>query len=264
MSSGKADHAAVRRPVRRRPRAWRCAASSPALKQYQRNVDEAQGWMTRDDDGARRRSPTSPSARASCSCRAPPTRSTRPSRNAIADEIDQLIASIKQEANATYGGRYVFAGTATNRARTTRPRRRPTRPYDQRRLRRRRADQLREIGPGVTLAVNVARRRGPRRRVGRDGKLLDVLRDISTTCAPATPLTLAHAATSGRSEPDRQPAQPCSAASARARTASTTAVVAPAGDRGVDHAMLSNTEDADMAKTHHRTTPPSRPPTSRR
>ena len=31
----------------------------------------------------------------------------------IADEIDQLIDSVKSAANAQYAGRYVFAGTST-------------------------------------------------------------------------------------------------------------------------------------------------------
>ncbi|HVW17687.1 MAG TPA: flagellar hook-associated protein FlgL [Solirubrobacteraceae bacterium] len=34
------------------------------------------------------------------------------SRNAIAEEIDQIVAGVRQQANATYNGRYVLAGTA--------------------------------------------------------------------------------------------------------------------------------------------------------
>ena len=41
-------------------------------------------------------------------------------RDAIADQIDQLIAGMKQEANATYDGRYVLGGARRTRPRTTR------------------------------------------------------------------------------------------------------------------------------------------------
>src|SRR3712207_8172722 len=34
-------------------------------------------------------------------------------RAAAAAEIDQLIEALKAEGNASYGGRYIFAGTAT-------------------------------------------------------------------------------------------------------------------------------------------------------
>jgi flagellar hook-associated protein 3 FlgL len=68
--------------------------------------------------------------------------------NAISKEIEQLAAAVKNEGNAQYAGRYVFAGTSTDTA-----------PYED-------ADDhyhgaaspsavRREIGPGVQVTVNI-------------------------------------------------------------------------------------------------------------
>ena len=92
------------------------------------------------------------------------------SRNAIAAQIDQLAQELKQHANTTYAGRYVFGGTETT-----------TPPYALGP-----ADAYggntqtiaREIGPGVSVAINLA---GDRviGSGGGDGKLLDVLRTVA-------------------------------------------------------------------------------------
>ncbi len=92
-------------------------------------------------------------------------------REAAATEIDQLIESVKQEANVQYAGRYIFSGTATT-----------TRPYDTASdvFAGNRDSIQREIGPGVMLDINVdvsgvfGDGQG-----AADNKLLDTLRDIS-------------------------------------------------------------------------------------
>ena len=72
------------------------------------------------------------------------------SHKAIAEELEQLIDSVKTAGNATYGGRYVFAGTAT-----------ATRPYAMGASDVYSGDEetvLRQIGPGVAVPVNVTGR----------------------------------------------------------------------------------------------------------
>ena len=76
-------------------------------------------------------------------------------RLAIAAEIDQLIESVKENGNATYRGRYVFAGTATDAP-----------PYvagDD--AYHGSTDEVeRQIGPGVGLPIGAARQLVPRQR----------------------------------------------------------------------------------------------------
>src|SRR3954468_2396896 len=117
MSSGKAitkpsddPHAAGRAlPLRR---------EVAGTNKHTRNDQEAQGWMTVTDAAL---SQITDMAQSSRELVVQGSTDTLPqtSRNAIADQIDQLIAGMKQEANATYDGRYVLGGNRTN-----------VRPYD--------------------------------------------------------------------------------------------------------------------------------------
>jgi flagellar hook-associated protein 3 FlgL len=93
-------------------------------------------------------------------------------RKAIAAEVRQLIASVKDTANARQGDQYLFSGTAT----TTAPYGTATDAYG--------GDAgavLRTIGPGVSVQVNVLGSQvfgsGQTPAPG-DGKLLDALRDV--------------------------------------------------------------------------------------
>jgi flagellar hook-associated protein 3 FlgL len=92
-------------------------------------------------------------------------------RESIAKEIDQLVESAKSAANANYGGRYVFSGTATD-----------TKPYLVGGADAYQGDTgniVRTIGPGVSIAVNTI---GDNviGSGGGDGKLIDTLRNIAT------------------------------------------------------------------------------------
>jgi flagellar hook-associated protein 3 FlgL len=149
-------------------RALALRTSMESTQQYQRNIQDAMGWQETAEialsdmtdalhraqelvvDGASDTSP--PEARLS-----------------IAAEIDQLIEGIKQNANSTYRGRYVFAGTTTDAP-----------PYVA-------GDDLyhgspddveRQIGPGVALSIGL--RGDSFLGDGADGKLIGVLRDVST------------------------------------------------------------------------------------
>jgi len=94
------------------------------------------------------------------------------SREAIAKEIDSLIESVKQDGNASFEGRYIFAGTKTDQV-----------PYpdDGTDLYRGGANSVaRQVGPGVSLDISVTAESflgsGP---ASGDGRLLDTLRDIA-------------------------------------------------------------------------------------
>jgi flagellar hook-associated protein 3 FlgL len=102
-------------------------------------------------------------------------------RKSLAIEIDQIIESIKQNANANYGGNYLFAGSETGTAPYTvgggdvyhgdEAGWNPTQP-----------GVVREIGPGVSLSINtVGREFLGDGSSGGDGKLLDVLRKAAAS-----------------------------------------------------------------------------------
>jgi flagellar hook-associated protein 3 FlgL len=149
-------------------RALALRTSMEATQQYQRNIQDAQGWQETAEialsdvtDAIHRAQELVVEGASDTS---PPE-----ARLAIAAEIDQLIEAVKQNANSTYRGRFVFAGTATDAP-----------PYVA-------GDDLyhgspddveRQIGPGVPLAIGL--RGSTFLGNGADGKLLQVLRDVST------------------------------------------------------------------------------------
>ncbi len=98
--------------------------------------------------------------------------------NDIADEVQQLTETVKQDANTQYAGQYVFSGTLTN-----------TPPYQQGEAEdayQGNAGAIsRAIGPGATVDISV-----PLSSVlgsGGDGKLLDSLRTIAKSLREGTP-----------------------------------------------------------------------------
>jgi flagellar hook-associated protein 3 FlgL len=149
-------------------RALALRTSMESTQQYQRNIQDALGWQETAEialsditDAIHRAQELVVEGSSDTS----PTEA----RLAIAAEIDQLIESVKENANATYRGRYVFAGTATDAP-----------PYVA-------GDDLyhgspddveRQIGPGVALPIGVLG--SSFLGSGADGKLLAVLRDVST------------------------------------------------------------------------------------
>lgn len=115
-----------------------------ANRQYQRNIDEAQGWHDASDSALSSIGNMLRRARDLAVSGANGATDSA-SRLAMAAEVSQIIDGIKNEGNAQYAGRYVFGGTATL-----------TPPYST-------ADDAyhgdtnaiqREIGPGVPLQVN--------------------------------------------------------------------------------------------------------------
>jgi flagellar hook-associated protein 3 FlgL len=170
------------------------------------------------------------------------------SRNALADEIDQIVQGVKETANGTYGDKYVFSGTATG-----------TPPYTQGADDTYKGNQggldpsqpgvLREIGPGVTISVNSVGQEilGDGQAAG-DGKLLDSLRTISQDLRAGNGNALRGADLKNLTSNLNQVLE------VRARNGATTNRLSAADSRLEDINLsvtqqLSDTEDADMAQT---------------
>ena len=148
-------------------RALALRTSMESTQQYQRNIQDAQGWQATaeiamaDITDAIHRAHELVVQGASD---ATPSEA----RLAIAAEIDQLIEGVKDNANASYRGRFVFAGTTTDIP--------PYVPGDD--LYHGSPDEVsRQIGPAVALPISQLG--SSFLGSGADGKLLDVLRDVS-------------------------------------------------------------------------------------
>ena len=168
-------------------------------------------------------------------------------RAAAAAEIDQIIEALKAEGNASYGGRYIFAGTATK-----------TQPYltgatDTYQVAA--ADRVampREIGPGVSVNINVIGHDllGDGQAAG-DDKLLDVLRDVAQHLRGGT---AADANALRGTDLARLESNLDLIVKARATVGATTNRLEASLDRLAEleetsAELLSINEDADMAKT---------------
>jgi flagellar hook-associated protein 3 FlgL len=99
--------------------------------------------------------------------------------NTIAQEVEQLTESVKQDANTQYAGQYVFSGTATTTA-----------PYQQGANDEYQANNesvSRAIGPGATVTVSspISTLLG-NGEASDDGKLLDTLRTIAKNLTGGT------------------------------------------------------------------------------
>jgi flagellar hook-associated protein 3 FlgL len=215
------------------------------IRQHARNVDEAQSWMTITDTSLSHIGDMAQRARELVVQGGTDTL-PQTSRDAIASEIDQLIAGMKQEANVTYDGRYVLAGARTN-----------VPPYDAKVLPAGSAPndgysgdaykQMREIGPGVTLQVNVNGDEVLGSNPG-DGKMLDVLRNIATHLRSGDTASLSSSDLKGVSD------QIENLLAVRARVGAGINRLETAASRLAETeesatSMLSDTEDADMAQT---------------
>jgi flagellar hook-associated protein 3 FlgL len=226
-------------------RALSLRADIAGTQQYQRNVGEATAWQSVTDSALSKITEAVQRAR-DLALQGASDSAGQAARNAAAAEIDQLIASVKQEANASYGGRYVFSGTNTNIA-----------PYDVSAA----SDAYsgdtgivaREIGPGVSVPVNVL---GidllGQGQLAADGKLLNVLRDLSDHLKSGTVASMNTLRTADLKAIDTNLD---AISQARATVGATTNRLESADSRlqEVEESLtklLSDVEDADMAKTY--------------
>jgi flagellar hook-associated protein 3 FlgL len=219
-----------------------------ANEQYIRNIEDAQGWMDTTESSLDSITQYIHGAQELLIQGSTDT-ADAVSRKAIAAELDQIIQGIKESANATHGDKFVGSGTATSIA-----------PYklgdddtyqgDQAGLDPTIAGVVREIGPGVTMSINsvASELLGSGRAAPGDGKLLNVLRDISDHLKADD-----GAALRGGDNTALQ-ASLDSVLGVRSRNGAQTNRLEFANTRldqinGTLTDQLSNTEDADIAKT---------------
>jgi flagellar hook-associated protein 3 FlgL len=214
------------------------------VKQYQRNIGEATAWQNISDAALAKISDAVQRAR-ELTIQAATDSAGQAARNAAAQEIDQLIETVKGEANASYGGSYVFAGTAT-----------ATKPYAVGGSDAYAGDNgtvAREIGPGVSVPVNVVGQTilGNGQASG-DNKLLDVLRDITDNLRGGT---AADGNALRGTDLQRLDSNLDALTQTRATVGATTNRLEAADGRlqqveETTTSLLSDVEDADMAKTY--------------
>ena len=142
------------------------------FKQYKSNVDDGTGWVTATEASLSHITETLQRAR-ELLVQGGNDSNGQVAREGIASEIEALTEAVKQEADATYDGRFIFSGTETE-----------TRPYElgaNDEYAGNEGAMNRVIGTGVELPINVNIKEilGEGNAAG-DNKLLDVLRDIAT------------------------------------------------------------------------------------
>jgi flagellar hook-associated protein 3 FlgL len=209
------------------------------LDQYRSNTAEAQAWAAASDSALGTLTDVAHRSRELLLRGATGTTSAN-DRKIIADEIDQLIDTAKQDANASQAGRSLFAGTATN-----------VKPYDMTSdaYHGDSGDIVRTIGPGVSVVVNV--RASDVFGNGTDGKMINTLRDIAAHLRGGTPADQAALGGSDIVAIDRSLD---GLLGARAQIGSVANRLSAADDRLAElqdnaRGLLSKTEDADMAET---------------
>lgn len=164
-------------------------------------------------------------------------------RTAIAEEVDQLAATVKQDANTQYAGQYVFSGTLTG-----------TPPYKsgaEDEYQGNAGQITRSIGPNASLAINtnISTLLGNGQESG-DGKLLDTLRTISQHLRSGVP---AEEAALGSTDLKNLDTNLEALTTMQAGVGSITAQMRISASRIEDlqvtaAQVLSNTQDADLAK----------------
>ncbi len=217
-------------------RALELRATLAANQQYQRNTQEAVSWQDATDTAMTQISGMVQRARELLIQGSSDTVSPD-GRAAIAAEIDQLIDSVKTQANTQYAGHYIFGGSKTQ-----------TPPYQQGANDSYAGDTVtltREIGQNVHVDLNVAGN-----AVIGDGSsgLIATLRQISSDLR-----TSGTTAQLGGADLQALDAEQSSITNVQAIVGARTNRLDAAQSslqqiEGATTRLLSNTEDADMAQ----------------
>jgi flagellar hook-associated protein 3 FlgL len=221
-------------------------ASMSANDKYKSNIDDGTGWMDATESALSSMGEYLDRAH-SLIIQGSSDTADQTSRNSIAAEIDQIVNGLKEAASATYAGSYLLSGTATGVA-----------PYAQGADDTYKGDDagwdpavpgvLREIGPGVTVSINtVGRELLGDGQTANDDKLLDVLRDTADHLRAGDGAAL-------KDDLARADKNLDTLLEMRARNGARTNRLDAASTRldEIQEALtkqLSNTEDADFAKT---------------
>ena len=207
-------------------------------RQYQRNVDESSAWQDVTDTALGQIGDFALRAR-DLVVQAASDTSGPAGRAAIASEIDQLVQAVKGEANAQYAGRYVLAGTKTT-----------AQPYSQSNdaYAGDASTVTREIGKAVQVGINVPGSAVVGSWNGTTGTgLIGVLRTVQNDLQAGNTTALGNDLQALDAAHDALVA-------ARAQSGALTNRLDAAKSRlgqieGTTTKLLSDTEDADMAKT---------------
>ncbi len=216
-----------------------------ATQQYERTVNDATSWTNLTETTFNSINAAAQRARTLLVQAGNDTNGTT-SRSAIADEIDQLVDEMKGDANVQYGGQYVFSGANTTQA-----------PYIVGGSPANDAYQgdsgavYRQIGPGVSIQINTVGSSVLGNGVPGDGGLISVLRTISQHLRSGTATDADSLRTTDLSSLD---SAMDNLTAARATNGATTNRLSSASDRLAQieqstTSLLSDTQDADMAKT---------------
>jgi flagellar hook-associated protein 3 FlgL len=149
--------------------AMRLRSELAGIEQDRRTIDDTIGWVDTADTALGTMTDVVHRAKELALQGANGTMS-QSDRNKLADEIDQLLETAKTAGNASYGGRYIFAGTDT-----TSP------PYLAGAVDAYQGDAgtiARQIGPGVSVRINLFGS-DVLGNGGGDDKLLSTLRGIA-------------------------------------------------------------------------------------
>ena len=223
-------------------RALALSGSLAQIQQYERNVNEATSWTAATNTALSSINDVAQRAR-TLLVQAGNDTYDQTSRSAIADEIDQLVDTMKGDANAQVAGTYVLSGTKSDTA-----------PYTVNG-----ADTYngnagavyRQIGPGVAVQINTIGSQVLGSGVSGDGGLIGVLRDISQHLRGGTTADANALRTTDLQNLDSSMDTLTSAIAVVGATSNrlTTAASRLSELEGSTTSLLSDTQDADMAQT---------------
>jgi flagellar hook-associated protein 3 FlgL len=209
-------------------------------QQFQRNISDARGWQEITEQAIGKITDSVHRVK-ELLVQAGSETLDQSGRDGVLAELNQIIDGIKQEANASIGGRYVFAGTKSDTA-----------PYVDGAVdtyQGNNAPIARALGPGVSLAINVtADSFLGNGQAAADGKLLNVLRDMADHLAAGDTASLR------TTDLTRLDQNLDSLLGVRANNGSLSNRLEAAGERldqieETQTSQLSELEDADIAKT---------------
>jgi flagellar hook-associated protein 3 FlgL len=221
-------------------RALQFRADLASNRQYQANITDASAWQDATDISVGQITDLSQRARDLLVQGANDTMGPA-ARTAIATELDQIIESVKSAGNTQYAGRYIFAGSKTTTAPYTTGAGAPDTYLGDT------ATLTREIGPGVQVPLNV----DGASAIGDGataGSLLATLRKISADMKTNNSAGLQSGDLTALDK--NLDALTATRATVGARTNRLeTALSRLQQNEQTTMGLLSNTEDADMAKT---------------
>jgi flagellar hook-associated protein 3 FlgL len=223
-------------------RALSLSNSLETIKQYERNVNEASSWTSATNTALMSINDVAQRARSLLVQAGNDTYDTS-ARTAIADEIDQLVDTMKGDANAQVAGTYVLSGTKSDTA-----------PYTVNGPDAYKGNSgavYRQIGPGVAVQINTVGSAVLGSGVSGDGGLVGVLRDISLHLRGGT---VADGNALRTTDIQHLDSSMDTLTQAIAVVGATTNRLTSAASRLSDieqstTSLLSDTQDADMAQT---------------